>query len=260
MHNLHIASRHGTVSAGWARKFPQMSDNPIHFLPRSSHSTPVGKVTAQESAAPTVREPAPLPELYRDVCKSSGMSRSELRERMAWSNNAAKTLRLLDSLLEGKCPDPAFEKRFIEVMEIPMETLIRTRQRQAVWEVDRNEEQLAAQVGREFRSYGSHLVVLPNRNYKPNTMFGRWGMKIGCRIPLDMARYPANQPPAPEDMGRCIASMQPALKAMLPLSIPMIGGFVYYRLPGEIYSYDVNGGLVGFGDTFAILPEDSWML
>ena len=236
------------------------ADSHIHFLPRNSPSTSAGKSTVTQAAKPGMQEPAPLPRLYREVYKASGLSRMEIRSRLAWSNNASKMLRLLDFLLEGKCPDPEFEQRFIKVMEIPHDVLARVRQQQAEWENRRNEEKLAAQVKREFIGYGSRLVVLPNRDYKPQTFFGRWGMHLGCRLPLDMAYYPDNQPPTREDMARCIASMDPSLKAMLPLPVHMIGGFIYYRLPGETWSFDVNGNLAGYGDTHAVLPEGSWMI
>lgn len=237
---------------------PMNTTTHIHFRPRNSPNTTKDGSTDPKPAKPKLQEPAPLPQLYREVYKASGMTRTEIRMRLAWSNNASKMLRLLDFLLEGKCPVPEFEKRFIEVMEIPPDTLHRTRQQQAKWKEERSEEMVSEHVSKQDRQYGPRIQVLPNQNYKPQTMFGRWGMHLGCRIPLDMSLYPADQPPTQQEIARCIASMDPSLKSMLPLRLDMIGGYLYYRLPGEMYAFDAKGSLVGFGDTYTGLPDGAW--
>lgn len=186
--------------------------------------------------------PSPLSRLYRETFKASGLTRVELHERLAWGTNVSKVLRHFDSLLDGTCEIPGFEDRFVEVMGIPGESLIRARAENVVWCDEALNHRNRSASHNVYRSLGPYVLVFPNEKWKPVTNNSRHGFEMIRRIPIDMACYPKFEPPSPENMGQTIAkSPELIIRNLLPLS--HIGGYLYHRLPDELHTFDTSGNL-----------------
>jgi len=107
---------------------------------------------------------------------------------------------------------------------------------------------------REYRKKGPFLRILKDASLRVGV--SEFRSYIHTRdLSVDMRGVDDFQPPSAEEMGTMIAQHSDVILQGFRLKHQSHGGYLYHRLPNEVYTFVYSGNLYASGNTYRATPN-----
>ena len=233
---------------------------PIPFLPHNAKPAPLpewilDQLTALQQANAHAIDPVKT--LMQSALDASGISESDLAAIVSrYIPYNSRECKIHDSL-QGTCTDSAFQNRIAHILNISNEqrqAALRKKQRMAL------ETKHLPKEYENFRQKGPYLRVLKNRSLRLS-FSQQYGYVLNRDLTIDMHGNEDFLPPTTEEMSAMIAQHptschNPFFEKFSASEHPIIGGYLYHRLPGEMHTFDAQGKHIASGGIYPAFPPN----
>lgn len=194
-------------------------------------------------------EPHPLSRMgfVIKAIEDSGMDRKELSRRMEKENGKTQiTPDYIDKALAGDRLEPWLLMRFLKALNIEWEDYAKIcsdndKNMSRILDIERR----TLQALRKYRSYGPHLhALIQPLKWMFHHSLSDHQMLIKLAMVDDEESF---DPPSPEQISYTISKSSKSFMCKTARERFDIGGYRYYRLPNEIYDFDLEGNLLASG-------------
>ena len=242
---------------------------PIPILPSGSKPAPLPTwildlLVDRDPTPPSSPEINPVQALMDTALASSGLTEGDLcnivTESMPYNPREGK----IHQALKGECADVSFQRTINRILNITDEQwnqANRFRKKisgQPMSFAAYHEKRSKAHY--EFRNKGPYLRVLRNRDV-PWSFSKQVGYIQNRDLTIDMHGMQDSSPPTAEEMASMISNHPASChtgffdKFRTP-EHPIIGGYLYHRLPDEMHTFDAKGKHIASGDIYPAFPPN----
>lgn len=239
---------------------PLDSVNLIAFLPHKAKPAPLpewilDQLTALQQGNANAIDPVKA--LMQSALEASGISESDLAAIVSrYIPYNPRECKIHDSL-QGTCTDSAFQYRIANILNISDEqwkAALRKKQRMA------SEAKYNPREYENYRQKGPYLRMLKNQSVRLS-FSQQYGYVHSRDVTIDMHGCEDFSPPTSEEMSAMIAQHptfchNPFFEKFSAYEDPIIGGYLYHRLPDEMHSYDPQGNPIASGNIYPAFPPN----
>ena len=232
----------------------------IAFLPHNAKPAPLPEwILAQLKDLQQANANAidPVKALMQSALEATGISESDLAAIVSRDiPYNPRECKIHDSL-QGTCADSAFQNRIANILNISNEqwqAALRKKQRMA------SEAKYHPKEYENYRQKGPYLRVLKNRSLRLS-FSQQYGYVLSRDLTIDMNGCEDFSPPTAEEMSAMIAQHPTSchtafFEKFSAREHPIIGGYLYHRLPDEMHSYDPQGKPIASGSIYPTFPPN----
>ena len=230
----------------------------IHFLPHNAKPAPLPTwILEQVKELQHANSNAinPVKALMQSALNASGISEAELANIVSRNTPYnSRECKIHDSL-HGTCTDSDFQDRIAQILHIPQESWLAARQKQQRMA---SQNQYLLKEYENYRQKGPYLRVLKNRSLRLS-FSQQMGYVMNRDLTIDMHGNEDFLPPTAEEMSAMIAQHPTSchnafFEKFRTSEYPIIGGYLYHRLPDEMHTFDPDGKLIASGDIYPAFP------
>jgi hypothetical protein len=233
---------------------------PISFLPLNTKSAPLPEWILDELdhlQQANANAIDPVKALMQSALDASGISESDLASIVSLHiPYNPRECKIHDSL-QGTCTDSSFQYRIVKILNISDEqwrTALRKKQRMV------SEAKYYPKECESYRQKGPYLRVLKNCSVRLS-FSQQMGYVYSRDLTIDMHGSENFSPHTAEEMSAMISQHPTSchtdfFEKFSTLEHPIIGGYLYHRLPGEMHTFDAQGKHIASGGIYPAFPPN----
>jgi hypothetical protein len=231
----------------------------IAFLPRDVAPAPLpdwvqSQLIDSQDNPDISHTPDPVKILMHAALDASGLHEGGLLERVREEIHSDPKSLAIQQALHGRCDNDDLQKlinRILKISDDQWQLAIRQRDDDTARIKDNDSQILSHQ---EYRKKGPFLRILKDASLRVGV--SEFRSYIHTRdLSVDMRGVDDFQPPSPEEMGTMIAHHSDVILQGFRLKHQSHGGYLYHRLPNEVYTFDDSGNLHASGNTYRATPN-----
>lgn len=193
---------------------------------------------------------APFARTFREVAAAAGLTRKDILQRIQPNQNITKTLRVIDTVLDGTKDRPQALQRVADALGIPRERYAEIEAADRAWQLERVQARRLRRLHNIYRLYGPHIYILPQHNWRPSliSITGDGFLYVQVQHAVENGEL------ITPDFDSISETIKTSTDWHHPRLLHHAGAYLYHRLPNEMATFDLQGKLIDHGDCSLEFP------